>query len=298
MFRKLFEKFERGGGFRRPSRWRWRVWKNRRPVVCIHICSGWDLRIGVSTVDFSAAPSAVQTGLQAIVRAVRVLTIATAQPVSCGAVDSTTSLYSVRLVPASGPNVRLSVDENGLPAGSEKITFGQLSAGPANDKAIATSLQNLAPSGVTIGSTQTVLVRTARDGTSTFSVSLHNANGTTTKITVDSTGAVVSTGGHVGASANTELFSAATSAVQHGLQALASAGTTIDPSQTVTIQKLNATTTLYSVQIADSTPTRLGFAHQGRITVDQNRLPAGEETVLFSRAKAGHSNDQAIASRP
>ena len=40
--------------------------------------------------------------------------------------------------------MRVAVDENGLPAGNEKVTFGQLSGGPANDKAVATGLQGCA----------------------------------------------------------------------------------------------------------------------------------------------------------
>jgi hypothetical protein len=212
-------------------------------------------------------------------------------------VNSTTTLYSVRLTPASGTTLRLSVDENGLPAGSEKVTFGQLSSGPANDAAIAAALQALAPTGATIASSQPVIVRTARDGASTFSVSLHNANGTVTKIAVDSTGAAAGASQHAGGtSANTQLFSAASSAIQNGLKAIAPSGTTIDPSQTITVQKLSSTITLYSVTVTNNTTTGFGFPHGQRITVDQAGLPAGDQTVHFSQLQAGPSNDQGIAS--
>ncbi len=241
-------------------------------------------------IQFSAAPAVVQAGLQAI--APSGTTIDATQNVYVRTLNSTSSIYSVKLSGSnSSSGTRLSVDENGLPAGNERITFGQLQNGPANDAAIATALQGLAPSGVTIGGTQNVVVRTGRDGTTNFSVSVSNSNGTVTKITVDSTGAVVSSGnGHMPAAANTILFSAATSAVRNGLQAIAPSGATIDPSTTVTLQKLNATTTLYSVKLAGV------ISHDERITVDQNGLPAGEEVVLFSQLQAGSSNDQGIAS--
>ena len=63
-----------------------------------------------------------------------------------------------------------------------------------------------------------MLVRTGRNGATTFSVSLNNSNGTVTKITVDSTGAVVSGGRHGVGAAKTQLFGAATAAVQNGLR--------------------------------------------------------------------------------
>lgn len=243
-----------------------------------------------TTTTFGAAPAAVQSGLQAIAPAGT--TIAGTQTVYVRTLSSTTSLYSVKLTATSGPGTRLTVDQDGLPAGNEKITLGQLQAGPANDKAIATGLQNLAPTGVTLAGSQAVLVRTGRDGTTTFTVGVQNANGTVTKITVDSTGAVVTNAnGRTPAGANTILFSAATTAVKNGLQALAPTGTTIDASETLYVQKLNATTTLYSVKLADSTT-----GHDVRITVNQTGLPAGDESVRFSQLQNGPSNDQAIAS--
>jgi hypothetical protein len=302
VFRKLFEMFEakRGAGPRAAVE----GLEDRRllsaaPVLAEGALVGHQnasgTHAGITTVAFSAAPTAVRDGLNAIVPSG--VSIGASDTVYVKAVDSTRSLYTVKVTPASGATVRLSVDENGLPAGSEKVTFGQLSAGPGNDAAIATAIQGLAPSGMTIPATQAVVVRTGRDGTSTYSLSVRNTNGTVTKITVDSTGTAVSTGQHgAGASANTQVFSAAPAAVQNGLKAIAPSGTTIDPSQTVTIQKLSATVTLYSVTLTDNSSGGFGFAHGRRITVDQNGLPGGEETVQFSQLQAGPSNDQGIAS--
>ena len=307
MFRQLFAKFEKRWMESEPVPVRPKVegLEGRRLLSASHLLASMPVEahantaatsVGITTEQFSAAPSAVQGGLKAI--APSGATIADTDTVYVRTVNSTTSLYSMKLTGSSGNAVRVTVDENGLPAGNEKLTFGQLSSGPSNDKAIATGLQGLAPGGVTIASTQPVLVRTGRGGTTTYSVSLNNSNGTVTKITVDSTGAVVSGGTHgLGASANTELFSAATSAVQNGLKAIAPTGLTIDPSATVTIQKLSSKVTLYSVNVTEST-TIMGFTfpHGEKITVDQNGLPAGEETVLFSQLQAGPSNDQGIAS--
>ena len=252
MFRKLFARYEKKW-VGTPIRPAVEGLEDRRLLSGSHLsaASGVVLdhsnssatHLGVTTVQFTAAPQPVQDGLKAI--APTGATIANTDTVYVRTVDSTTSLYSMKLTGSSGGTARVTVDENGLPAGNEKLTFGQLSAGPTNDKAIATGLQALAPSGVTIPSSQPVFVRTGRSGMTTFSVSLNNSNGTVTKITVDSTGAVVGAPTHgVGGSANTELFSAATAAVQNGLKAIAPSGVTIDPSTTLSIQKLNSKVTL------------------------------------------------------
>jgi len=147
-----------------------------------------------TTTTFGAAPSAVQAGLNAI--APSGTTIDSSQTVYVLTLGGI-SYYSLNL--STDVSIwgfgrswgdRITVDQNGLPSGNQQITYGQLSNGPANDKAIATALQGLAPSGVTIASTQSVQVRTA-EGTTTYTVDVTDSNGTTTEITVDTSGTAV-----------------------------------------------------------------------------------------------------------
>jgi hypothetical protein len=237
------------------------------------------------TVQFSAAPAAVQDGLNAIAPS----PISASQTVYLHAFNSTTTWYGVVLSGTTGTRkTPLVVDENGLPAGNEKITFGQLQNGPGNDQAIATALQKLAPSGVTIPASQPVYVRSAR-GTTTFSVGLTNSNGTVTRITVDSSGTAVAPPGPVPISPTTTTFSAVPMAVQNGLQALSN--TTIDPSQAVFVRKISASTTYYAIQLAGGTT-----AAGSHLIVDENGLPAGNERVTFGELANGPANDKTIAS--
>jgi uncharacterized protein YpmB len=240
-----------------------------------------------NTTTFSSTSTAVQDGLQAI--APSGTTIDASQTVNVRTVNSTTTYYSVSLTNSSGPKTRLTVDENGLPAGNEKVLFSQLSSGPTNDQAIATGLQALAPSGTTIAGTATVFVRSSQ-GNTTFTVALLNSNGTITRIAVDSTGASTTPTHVPTTNTDTVEFSAAPSAVQAGLQAIAPSGTTISSTQTVNIQTVNATTSYYSVSLTNSSGPNT------RLTVDENGLPVGNETVLFSQLSAGPANDASIAS--
>ena len=235
------------------------------------------------TQQFSATPSAVQSGLNALAPSA----ISASQTVYVHTVNSTTTYYGVVLTSSSGPNTRLVVDENGLPAGNEKVTFGQLSNGPSNDKAIAAALQKLAPSGVTIAASQPVFVR-SRQGTTTFSVAFVNSNGTVTRITVDSSGSAVASPVAVPVSPTTTTFGAAPTAVQNGLQALSS--TTIPTTQSVFVQKIGGGTTLYAITIAGSTT-----AAGSHVVVDENGLPAGNEHVTFGQLQNGPANDKTIA---
>lgn len=244
---------------------------------------------GANTIQFSAAPAAVEAGLQAI--APSGTTISSTQTVFVKTVNSTTTYYGIELTSSTGPETHIIVDENGLPAGNQKVLFSQLQNGPSNDKAIATALQNLAPSGVTIPGSQTVFVRNLHD-TTIFTVSIASSAGTVTDISVDSTGAAVTAAKPpTPSSPNTIVFSAAPSAVQAGLQAIAPSGTTISASQSLFVLTLNSTTSYYSLELNDSA---VG-PHGERLTVDQNGLPVGNEQILYGQLQNGPPNDKAIA---
>jgi len=253
-------------------------------VTKISVNSAGDVVLGPSTTfaTLQSVDAAAATGLQAI--APTGVTIASTQAVSVTTVNSTTTDYTVKLTGSSGDKVKITVDENGLPTGNETVTFGDLQAGPANDQAIATGLQALAPTGVTIAATQSVIVTTT-NGVSSYKVDLTASNGTVTQIIVNSAGTVV-----LGTGATFAQLQAVDAAAATGLQAIAPSGVTISSSQSVTTQTISSTTTYYSVKVANSS----GHGHT-TLTVDENGLPVGNTTVLYSQLSAGPTADQTIA---
>jgi hypothetical protein len=253
-------------------------------VTKITVDSSGKLVLGPTTTfaQLQTANAAAAAGLQAL--APIGVTIASTQTVKVTNVNSTTTDYSVKLTDSSGNTVKISVDENGLPTGNETVTYGELQAGPANDQAIATGIQALAPTGTTIAATQDVDVITA-NGVTTFKADVTASNGTVTEIIVNSAGQVV-----LGPHATFGQLTAVDAAAATGLQALAPTGVTLSSSQSVTVQTVNTTTTYYSVNVANST----GKGHT-TLTVDENGLPVGNTTVMFSQLQAGPAAAQAIA---
>ncbi|MGA2230167.1 MAG: hypothetical protein ABSH22_04510 [Tepidisphaeraceae bacterium] len=253
-------------------------------VTKISVNSAGDVVLGPSTTfaTLQSVDAAAATGLQAI--APTGVTIASTQKVCVTIVNSTTTDYTAKLTDSSGDKVKITVDENGLPTGNETVTFGDLQAGPANDQAIATGLQALAPTGVTIAATQSVIVTTT-NGVSTYKVDLTASNGTVTQIIVNSAGTVV-----LGPGATFAQLQSVDAAAAAGLQAIAPSGVTLSASQSVTTETISATTTYYSVKVANSS----GHGHT-TLTVDENGLPTGNTMVLYSQLSGGPTADQTIA---
>lgn len=136
------------------------------------------------TIQFSSAPAAVQTGLQALAGTT---TIPATQQVRVFTLRSGTTVY-VTSVSSTGEDSEIAVDSNGNPI---KGTI-QFSAAPA---VVQTGLKALA-TGVTIPATQPVEVFSEFNGKTIYATSV-TINGQATEIAVDSTGAAVGRfGGH------------------------------------------------------------------------------------------------------
>jgi hypothetical protein len=228
---------------------------------------------------FSAAPTAVETGLQTLAGST---TIPANQKVHENTTPSGTTIYVIKLK-VSGTPTLYAVDATGdavpvppPPQQSQQDGSGGTSAASntvvlfsAAPTAVQTGLQPLAGS-TTIPANQKVHENTAPDGTTIYCIKL-NVDGTPTLYAVDATGTAVPTppppqqqGGSSGgssssgsntASATIVLFSAAPSAVQAGLQTLA--GSTIIPAN----QKVHENTApdgtlIYCIKLTvDGTPT-------------------------------------------
>jgi hypothetical protein len=245
----------------------------------------------VQIVLFSAAPTAVQTGLQTLAGST---TIKSDQPVHENALPDGTEIYCIRLV-SSGTATFYAVDSTGaaIPVpqppqqGGSSGTTGTSggTGGTSNGStvvlfsaaptAVQTGLQTLAGS-TTIPSDQPVHENALPDGTEIYCIRLV-VSGTATFYAVDSTGAAVpvpqppqqggsagSTGstGSTGSSGSTGttgsasaatvvLFSAAPTAVQTGLQTLAGS-TTIPSDQPVHENALPDGTEIYCIRLVVS----------------------------------------------
>jgi hypothetical protein len=123
--------------------------------------------------------------------------------------------------------------------------------------AVQTTLQANAPAGVTISPTQNVFVLTTKT-TTDYTLSLLNA-GTRTTITVNSSGTLVNL-----ITSSTIQFSAAPSAVQAGMQALAPSGVTIAATQNVIVNTVNGVTTYLALVVYG---TKHGFLGQAKLIV-------------------------------
>jgi hypothetical protein len=185
-----------------------------------------------------------------------------------------TSIYTVRLSSSSStttstefdPGRTIAVDSSGNPVGNQSIPFSTLPT------AIQGYINNNLPTGATAlaaTSTQIVNVRTI-DGVVTYSTQF-TTTGTTTTVTVDSAGDLVTP-----TAVTTEDFSAIPQAAQTELQTLATAEgvtATIATTQSVTVfAELNGTT-VYSVTLSDAGSSGDTY----NITVSSDQL--GDPTV-------------------
>ena len=185
-----------------------------------------------TTIQFSAAPAAVQTGLAALVPAS--VTIAPTQSVDVNT-DSAGAVTYTAFIRATGFVGTIAVDATGAPVtvtrehggcggdhgehgGESNATTVLFSAVPA---AVATQLQSQVDAGVTIPATQTVRTFTNDSGTVVYEAVVNN-NGVLKEIASDASGNAVADsdddGNEHGASQTIVQFSAAPAVVQTGLQ--------------------------------------------------------------------------------
>jgi hypothetical protein len=167
------------------------------------------------------------------------------------------AIYTVRLASASTsttdsfgpPDVTISVDANGIPAGNQRLPFSALPT------AIQGFLNANVPSGATAlasTSTQNVDVRTI-DGITTFSTTF-TTSGTSTTITVDATGDLIT----LPTAPTTTTFADIPTPAQTELQTLATADgvtTTISSTQSVSVYAEFNGSTIYSVTLAATNST-------------------------------------------
>ena len=159
------------------------------------------------------------------------------------------------------------MDASGNPVGNQAIPFSALPT------AIQTGINNHLPTGATAlaaASTQSVRVQTV-DGKTYYSTTF-TSSGTTTVVTVDSTGALATL-----PSSSTTTFSSIPQAAQTELQALATADgitSTIAGTQSVTAYDEGNGTTVYSVTLSGTSSTT-GNAITVTVASDQ----AGNPTV-------------------
>jgi hypothetical protein len=239
-----------------------------------------------ATIEFSQAPTAVQTGLT---------TLATSD--GFAAPTSTTTVYLANTngveeytidETATGETAQLTVNVSGSPVNApvqSTTTFGAITNTAVTDEinAIAAALDLTAPA-----STATVTVETPTTGNPTYSVELTGATGTKpVTITVDSTGAPVGD--------ETVPFSTLPTTVQNALIADAPAGVTLTPGSTQSVKvalldgvqiytmvfKTTGETTTVTVNSA-GTLTNL----PSKSTAEFSTIPTAAQTELQSLATA------------
>lgn len=189
-------------------------------------------------------------------------------------VSGVTSAYAVSVAPGAGVHRSLASSS----AATTKVAFSTVPA------AVQSGLTALAQ-GTTIDPGQLIRVRTASDGTSTYSTVLA-IDGKANRVSVDASGAALE--GKI-------QFADAPAAVQSGLQAQDTAGTIAD-TQLVQIHTGRGGTTTYKVYsttitvsgkattiAVDETGTTIARGHQGdgaQDTVDFSTTPSAVQTGL------------------
>jgi len=172
-------------------------------------------------------------------------------------------------------NTSVSVDSNGNPVGHQELPFSVMPT------AVQDGINANLPSGATAlasDSTQNVDVLTANG--KTFYTTSFTTSGTTTKVTVDSGGALATL-----PSSSTTEFSTIPAAAQSAIQALATANGvsgTIAATQSVTVYDEGNGTTIYSVSLT-ATNSTTSATYTLTISVDQ----AGNPTVPPNQGRGG-----------
>jgi hypothetical protein len=245
------------------------------------------------TIEFSQAPSAVQTGLDAL---------ATTDSVTAPIDTSTIHLANANGIEtytydtaATGEDSRLTVDQNGVAITApthSTTTFGAITNTAVTNEinAIATALDLTAPI-----STTSVDVLTATDGSATYSISLAPATTTTTTtddhyfdhnatISVDSNGNPV---GH-----ERVPLSVLSTVIQTGLTSNAPSGATaLDSTSLVDVNSIEGTTLYTAHYSSTGTQTTVTVNAAGILT----SLPSVVQSTFGDIPMAAQSELQALA---
>jgi len=244
------------------------------------------------TTTYMAVPTAVSAEASAIATALG-LTVPAATASVRVTTPSGTSVYTIDLVASSTstsshPHGRVvQINAAGDPVGSENLPFSALPT------TLQMALNNSAPKNATplaAASTQTVKIRTS-SGVTTYSTSF-TVSGTTTTVTVNTAGTLISLPSH-----STTTFAMLLPAVQNAINALAAdnGATPLASTSTATVQVYDEAngTTIYSVTVNGSKIGLSGksFTYNLTISVDSEgnptTLPSGGGGGFFGNRFGG-----------
>jgi hypothetical protein len=247
----------------------------------------------LNTIEFSQAPTAVQTGLDALATADSLADPGATQSVKLDDVDGV-EIYSVTIT-GTGTTSTLTVDENGNPVTAptkSKTTWGTLdgtgtgsdAAAAAEISAIASALNLTAPASTTV-----VHVTTYSDGITIYSVNLIASTGRhaqSTEITVDGTGNPVG---------NQKLpFDVIPATIQEALNTNAPTGATAiatTSTQTVNVKTADGVTTYSTKFTVSGTTTTVTVNSSGELT----SLPGQSTTEFQDLPTAAQTEIQTLA---
>jgi len=246
---------------------------------------GYGFEHDLSTIEFSQAPAAVQTGLDKLAAKDNVTAPTSTQAVFLGN-SRGVETYTVDI---TGTDTRLTVDQNGNPvtAPTNSITtFGAITNTTVTGEIskIASALGLTAPTSTTM-----VRVTTAANGTSTYAVRLSASDTSGHRgraISVDSSGNPVG---------NQNLpYSALPTAIQNGLNTnRPSSATALDATstQTVRVRTANGVTTYSTTFTSGGTQTIVTVDATGKLT----KLPSHSTVQFQNIPKAAQTELQTLA---
>jgi len=264
----------------------------------------------VSAIQFSLAPTAVQTGLDTLATSDGLNDPTSAQAVTLGNRNGVET-YNMTFN-GTGTVTTLTVDQNGNPVSASTrttTTFGELttsdSAAASEISAIATALNLAAPA-----TDSAVIVTTTSDGSVTYSISLSADSSTTTPThhrPHDTAVSVDMAGNPVG---NQNLpFSVIPAPIQTALNANAPTGAAAlasDSTQNTSVRTIDGVTTYTVAFMSSGTTTYVTVDVNGKLTslpahttTTFGELPAAAQTELQALATANHvstaiTNDQSV----
>ena len=244
-----------------------------------------------NTIEFSQAPAAVQTGLDAL---------ATKDSLTPPASTSTQAVYLANVngverytidITGTGTNTQLTVDQNGSPVTApttSKTTWATLSGtGTGSNAAAAAEISNLATAlNLTAPATTTnINVSTAADGVSTYTIRLTPTSGHhATVISVDSNGNPV---GDI-----TIPFSGLPTALQTTLNAHVPTGASaLTSSSSIQVRTANGVTTYSAVFTSSGTKTTVTINANSQLA----SLPSYTTTTFQSLPSATSAEIQTLA---
>lgn len=243
-----------------------------------------------ATIEFSQAPTAVQTGLDSLATTDGLTAPSSTQAVYLKNVNGLEE-YSVR-ISGTGTQSILTVDQNGTAITApttSTTTFSALgtsdSAAASEISAIATALSLTAPTSSTV-----VHMTTASTGLVTYSVKLGGSSSSkgshATTISVDASGNPVGN--------QTLPFDVLPTAIQDGLNSNAPSGATALSStstQNVKVQTLNGVTTYSTTFTVSATTTTVTVNSAGVLT----NLPSTTSTTFSAIPTAAQTELQTLA---